>query len=93
MNWLAAGTSRRRPATAIVSPEGGLTMPHYEAFAGGGPPHQGVTTTAANPYAANPSAIASDCTIFVPRVPCPPQTGVADLEAVKQALQAGKKPG
>jgi hypothetical protein len=50
-------------------------------------------TTAANPFAANPTAIPSDCTIFVPAGAAPPKTGVSDLTAVKQALQSGAKPG
>jgi hypothetical protein len=68
-------------------------MPYYEAWVGGGPPHQSAPTTASNPYAANPSAIPADCTPLVPRKPTPPQTGIDDLEAVKQKLQAGAKPG
>jgi hypothetical protein len=67
-------------------------MPYYEAWVGGGPPHQNTPTTAANPYAANPTAIASDLTPLVPRLPCPPQTGVADLAAVKAKLASGVPP-
>jgi hypothetical protein len=50
-------------------------------------------TTAANPYSANPTAIPSDLTPLVPRLPTPPQTGVLDLQAVKAKLAAGAKPG
>jgi hypothetical protein len=66
-------------------------MPYYEAFVGGGPPPK--PTTPANPYGANPTAIAADMTPLVPKVPCPPQTGIDALESVKKALQAGAKPG
>jgi hypothetical protein len=63
-----------------------------DPFQRSGPPHQGQTTTTATPYSNNPSAVPSDLTPLVPRLPCPPQTGTDALQSVKDALKAGVPP-
>jgi hypothetical protein len=63
-----------------------------DPFARSGPPHQATPTTASNPYANNATAVPSDLTPLVPKVPAPPQLGVDALQAVKDALKAGVQP-
>jgi hypothetical protein len=64
----------------------------HDPFERSGPPHQNVPTTASNPYSNNPTAVPSDLTPLVPKVPCPPQTGTDALAAVQAALRGGVQP-